>query len=103
MLKEVNSQEFKEMYQDGVVVADFFSTTCGPCKMLSFVLADVDKTLGDKVKILKVDFDKNKDLTEEYKVVGYPTLIFLKDGVEVKRLQGLQQKPLIIKTIEEQL
>ena len=55
MLKEVTSQEFKEMYQDGVVVADFFSTTCGPCKMLSFVLADVDKTLGDKVKILKVD------------------------------------------------
>ena len=71
--------------------------------MLSFVLNDVEKVMGDKVKILKVDFDKNKDLTAKYEVKGYPTLIFLKDGAEVKRMQGLQQKPAIIKAIEEQL
>ena len=103
MLKEVETLEFNELSAEGVVVADFFSTTCGPCKMLSFVLNDVEKALGDKVKILKVDFDKNKDLTEKYEVKGYPTLIFLKDGVEVKRMTGLQQKPAIIKAIEEQL
>ena len=103
MLKEVNSQEFNELAKEGVVLVDFYSKTCGPCKMLAFVLNDVEKALGDKVKILKVDFDANKDLTEAYKVVGYPTIIVLKDGEEVKRLQGLQQKPLIIKTLEEQL
>ena len=103
MLKEVNSQEFNELAKEGVILVDFYSKTCGPCKMLAFVLNDVEKALGDKVKILKVDFDANKDLTEAYKVVGYPTIIVLKDGEEVKRLQGLQQKPLIIKTLEEQL
>lgn len=103
MLKEVETVEFNELSGEGVVVVDFFSTTCGPCKMLSFVLNDVEKTLGDKVKILKVDFDKNKDLTAKYEVKGYPTIIVLKDGVEVKRMQGLQQKPAIIKAIEEQL
>lgn len=103
MLKEVETVEFKELASDGVVVVDFFSTTCGPCKMLSFVLNDVEKALGDKIKILKVDFDKNKDLTAQYEVKGYPTIIILKDGVEVKRMQGLQQKPAIIKAIEEQL
>ena len=61
------------------------------------------KVIGDKVKILKVDFDKNKDLTEKYAVKGYPTIIILKDGVEMKRLAGLQQKPALIKAIEEQL
>lgn len=101
MLKEVNAVEFKELYNKGVVVADFFSATCGPCKMLSFVLGDVDKNLGDKVTILKVNFDENKDLTAEFEVKGYPTLIFLKDGVELKRMTGLQQKPMIIKAIEE--
>ncbi len=103
MLKEVESVEFNELSSKGLVLADFFSTTCGPCKMLSFVLADVEKALGDKVTILKVDFDKCKDITEKYQVKGYPTLILFKDGEEVKRLQGLQQKPIIVKMIEANL
>ena len=100
-LKEVRCEEFKETVNDGLVLADFFSTTCGPCKMLSFVLNDVEKEFGDDLKILKVDFDQNKDLTAEYGVTGYPTLILLKEGSEVARMQGLQQKPAIIKMIQE--
>lgn len=101
MLKEIVSAEFEELAMEGAVLVDFFSTTCGPCKMLSFVLGDVEKTMGDKIKILKVDFDKNKDLTAKYEVKGYPTLILLKDGAEVKRMTGLQQKPAIVKALEE--
>ncbi|KXU42430.1 MAG: thioredoxin fold domain-containing protein [Coprobacillus cateniformis] len=103
MLKEVESTEFNELVGNGLVLVDFFSTTCGPCKMLAFVLNDVEKALGDKVTILKLDFDKNKELVDQYEVKGYPTLILLKDGQEVKRMQGLQQKPAIIKMIEENL
>ena len=103
MLKEVMSAEFEGLANTGVVLVDFFSTTCGPCKMLSFVLNDVEKTLGDQVTILIVNFDENKDLTAKYEVKGYPTIIILKDGVEVKRMQGLQQKPALIKALQEQL
>lgn len=101
MLKEVNAAEFQELATEGLVLADFYSTTCGPCKMLGFVLKDVEKELGDAVKILKVDFDQNKELTEQYGVAGYPTLVLLKDGKEVSRLQGLQQKPVIVKMIQD--
>ena len=101
MLNEVMEEEFRQSVKEGLVLADFYSTTCGPCKMLAFVLADVDKACGDKVQILKVDFDKNKALVEEYGVSGYPTLILIKDGKELKRMTGLQQKPAIIKMIEE--
>lgn len=101
MLKEVTEAEFRESVNQGLVLADFYSSTCGPCKMLSFILADVDKTCQDKVTILKVDFDKNKPLVEEFGVAGYPTLILMRDGVELKRTTGLQQKPLIIKMIED--
>ncbi len=103
MLKEVMAPEFEESYNKGVVLADFFSATCGPCKMLSFVLNDVEKALGDKVTILKVNFDQNKELTEKFEVKGYPTIIIFKDGEEVKRLSGLQQKPALIKALEELL
>lgn len=101
MLKEVTAEEFEELAATGVVLADFFSATCGPCKMLSFVLKDVEKAFDGQVKILKVDFDKNRELTERYGVKGYPTLVFLKDGEEMSRLQGLQQKPAVIKKLEE--
>ena len=101
MLKEVLEEEFRQSSKEGLVLADFYSTTCGPCKMLAFVLADVDKACGDKVKIMKLDFDKNRDLAEEYEITGYPTLVLLKDGKEVKRMTGLQQKPAIVKMIEE--
>ena len=103
MLKEVMAPEFEEVYKNGVVLADFFSATCGPCKMLSFVLNDVEKALGDKISILKVNFDQNKELTEKFEVKGYPTIIIFKDGEEVKRLTGLQQKPALIKALEELL
>lgn len=100
MTKEVNSEEFKELCGTGLVLADFFSTTCGPCKMLGFVLKDVEKEF-DNLTILKIDFDQNKELTAEYGVTGYPTLVLLKDGAEVDRLQGLQQRPVIVRMIQD--
>ena len=103
MIKEVNAEEYKAEDKSGLVLVDFYSSTCGPCKMMTFVLRDVDQQLGDKVKILKVNFDENKELVAENGVTGYPTLVLLKDGAEVKRLGGLQQKPVVIKMIEENL
>ena len=101
MVKEVQKEEFEQLVNQGLVLVDFFSSTCGPCKMLSFVLNDVDRPCGGKATILKVDFDKNQDLVEQYGVSGYPTLILMRDGTELKRVSGLQQKPFIIKMIEE--
>ncbi|MEG7531097.1 MAG: thioredoxin domain-containing protein [Hungatella sp.] len=101
MIKEVNALEFAEELSEGLVLADFFSQTCGPCKMLGFILRDVEKEIGDAVKILKVDFDKNGDLIKAYQVTGYPTMILFKNGNELARMQGLQQKTKIFKLIDE--
>lgn len=100
MIKEIVKEEFKSDIEKGAVLLDFYSKTCGPCKMLSFVLKDIDKTLGDKVKIIKIEFDENKDLIDEFSVEGYPTLVVMKDGKELSRKSGLQQKPIIVKMIE---
>ncbi len=102
MLKQVTSEEFQAQVNDGLLMAEFFSSTCGPCKMLGFVLRDVLKEVGEDFTVLQVDFDQNPELAEEYGVTGYPTMILLKDGTELDRLQGLQQKPLIVKMIREQ-
>lgn len=103
MIKEFVREEFREDLKEGAVLLDFYSKTCGPCKMLAFLLKDIDGQLKDQVKIIKIDFEENKDLIEEYKVEGYPTLVMLKDGVEVSRKSGLQQKPVIVRMMEEVL
>lgn len=103
MVKEILGCECKQRIQSGVVLVDFFSSTCGPCKMLSFVLADIDAQLQNKIQILKIDFDKNQELVEQYNVNGYPTLLLFKDGVEINRMRGLQQKPAILAMINDSI
>lgn len=103
MLKELEKDQFEADLKEGAVLLDFYSKTCGPCKMLDFVLKDLDNTYGDDVTMIKVDFEENPDLIEEYSVEGYPTLVMFKDGEEISRKSGLQQKPVIQKMIEEAL
>lgn len=101
MIKELVKEEFTNDLAKGAVLVDFYSKTCGPCKMLAFILKDIDTQLSDKVKIIKVDFEENPDLIEEFNIEGYPTLVMFKDGKELSRKSGLQQKPVIVKMIEE--
>ncbi|MDD7559387.1 MAG: thioredoxin domain-containing protein [Porphyromonas sp.] len=107
MIKEfestVTKAELDAEIQNGPVLLDFFSRTCGPCKMLAFVLKNIDKTMGEKVKFVKIPFEDNKELVTEYNVEGYPTIIMLKDGKEIGRKAGLQQQPVIVGLINEAL
>lgn len=104
MIKElVKVEELTADLSEGAVLVDFYSKTCGPCKMLAFILKDIEKTFGDQAKIIKIDFEEHPELVEKYNVEGYPTLIMFKDGEEISRKSGLQQKPAIIKMIEEAL
>lgn len=102
-VKELINGEKLQINQDKIVVLDFYSPTCGPCKMLSFILNDVAKEFASGVEFIKINFNENKMLCEEYKVTGYPTLIFFSNGAEYKRMQGLQVKSLIQDTIKEKL
>lgn len=103
MLKELERDQFEADLEEGAVLLDFYSKTCGPCKMLAFILEDIQKEFGEDVEIIKVDFEENPDLIERFNVEGYPTLIMFKDGEEVSRKAGLQQKPVIQNMIKETL
>ena len=62
------------------VLVDFFATWCGPCKMMQPILEDTAKQVGEKVKIIKVDVDKNPLAASSYQVRGVPTLILFQKG-----------------------
>ena len=88
---------------DKPVLVDFFATWCGPCKMMQPILEDTARQLGDKVKIIKVDVDRNPYAASSYQVRGVPTLILFQNGKPLWRQSGVVPSNQLIKVIEDNL
>jgi len=86
---------------DKPVLIDFFATWCGPCKTLAPILKQVKDSLGERITILKIDVDKNQELSSKYQVRGVPTMILFQNGKQLWRESGVLTKEEIIKNIVE--
>ncbi|HET8887201.1 MAG TPA: thioredoxin [Salinimicrobium sp.] len=91
---------FNQIIDDGKpVLIDFFADWCGPCQTLAPILKEAKEELGDHVKIVKVDVDKNQQLASKFQVRGVPTLILFKDGKQLWRQSGLISKRDLVQII----
>lgn len=94
------NSNFKTILDSNVpVLVDFHATWCGPCKALAPILKEVKAALGEDVKIVKIDVDKNQVLASQYRMQGVPTLILFKDGKQVWRQSGVIPKHELINLI----
>ena len=86
-----------------VAMVDFWATWCGPCKMLAPVIDSIAGKYGDKAVIAKVDVDANPGLAAKYGVMSIPTVIFFKDGKEIRREVGALPKDVFVNILKENL
>ena len=77
---------------DTPVLVDFHATWCGPCKALSPVIGEVKKELGSSMRVIKIDVDKKKSISNKYKIKSLPTLAIFRNGKILWRESGMKTK-----------
>ena len=81
---------FREAIQsDKPVLVDFSAEWCGPCKMLTPILHEVKNAMGDAIKIIKIDIDRNPAVSRELGIQSVPTLMIYQNGQLKWRQSGV--------------
>jgi len=101
----LTSSDFKEQITDyeGVALVDFWAPWCGPCQMVGPVLEEVEKEMGDKIKVGKVNVDEEGALGQEYQIMSIPAVFVFKNGEVVERLIGAMPKDSYVEAINKHL
>jgi thioredoxin 1 len=84
--------ETEVLKSGGPVVVDFWAEWCGPCKMIAPALDEISNSLGDKVKIVKLNVDENPAVAAKYGIMSIPTLMIFKNGELASRQVGAAPK-----------
>ena len=102
---KINSTTFEKevLNSDKKVLIDFYADWCGPCKMVSPIIAEIGQE-NKNIKVVKINIDdeKEKELTKKYKQTSIPTLVVIKNGKEVTRGIGALSKQRILELISKE-
>ena len=100
--KGITMSKFNEIINSDIpVLIDFSAEWCQPCKMMPPILNDVKKQLGDKIRILKIDVDKNPAIAQKHQIQSVPTMMVFKNGNIVFRQSGVMQANQIAQMLQQ--
>ena len=104
MAKIATNTSFDELLQsEKLVIVDFWATWCGPCRMLSPLLDEVEAEMEDQVEVVKVNVDDADEVAMRFRIMSIPTLLFFKNGAMVDRSVGAMPKSALVDKINANL
>ena len=94
LVAEISDSQFENevLKADVPVLVDFWAPWCGPCKSIAPILEELAQEYGDRVKIVKVNVDDNREYASRYNVRGIPNLILFKNGESQEQIVGAVAK-----------
>ena len=97
-VSSVTDHDFNDevLNSNQLVLVDFWAEWCNPCLALAPKLEEISEEMGDKLKILKINVDKNSEVASKYGVTSIPTLILFKKGEKVNQTMGNQSKEALL-------
>ena len=103
-LLEITDAEFKEALDtEKLVLAYFWATWCGPCRLVSPSISAIAEEYGDRLKVVKLNIDPNPVNAREYKVEGVPAFRFFKNKELIASHEGAITKPKLKSLVDEYL
>ena len=104
MAKIATNNSFDSLLLDSrLVIVDFWAVWCGPCRMLSPLLDEVEEEMADKITVVKVNVDDADEIAMRYRIMNIPTLLFFKNGQLVDKSVGAMPKNLLVDKINANL
>jgi thioredoxin 1 len=97
----LTTENFSSEIAQGVVMVDFWATWCMPCKAMAPVINEIAGQTKGKVKVGKLDIDKNGPVANQYGIQAIPTILIFKDGQLVETLVGIQSKAALINALSK--
>jgi thioredoxin 1 len=85
---DATAEMFAELTKEGSVLVDFWGPRCQPCLAMMPAIAELEGAAGGVVRVVKVNAPDNRQLCRDLRVIGLPTYVLMRDGVELERLSG---------------
>lgn len=103
-IKHLKTSEFQAAVNAApLAMVDFWASWCGPCKMLSPVVEEIADQFEGKALVGKVNVDEEPELARQFGVMSIPTVVFLKNGVEIDRKVGVMPGQVFVDILNKNL